>query len=96
MTFNEATTVEAFICGRLCGNITHHTAVRSGLARRRGQVSGLGWHYLAPQNLSRQPHEILVEDHLREALIRLNPEIAAHPESRGRCVVQAACRSDGG
>ena len=57
MTFNEATTVEAFICDRLCGNITHHTAVRSGLARRHGQVSGLGWHYLAPQNLSRQPYE---------------------------------------
>ncbi len=32
------------------------------------------------QNLPRQPHEVLVEDHLREALIRLNPEIAAQPD----------------
>ena len=44
MIFNEANTVEAFICDRLCGSITHHTAVRSGLARRHGQVSGLGWY----------------------------------------------------
>ncbi len=80
MTFNEANTVEAFIRDRLCGGITHHTAVGPGLARRHGQISGLGWHFLAPQNLPRQPHEVLVEDHLREALIRLNPEIAAQPD----------------
>ena len=41
---------------------------------------GLGWHYLAPQELSRQPHEVLVEAHLRQALIRLNPQIAAQPD----------------
>ena len=80
MTFNESNTVEAFIRNRLCSGITHHTAVRSGLARRHGQVSGLGWHYLTSQNLSRQSHEVLVEDRLREALIRLNPEIAAQPD----------------
>jgi len=79
MTFNEANSVEAFVRDRLCGGITHHTAVGPGLARRHGQLSGLGWHFLAPQNLPRQPHEVLVEDHVREALIRLNPEIAAQP-----------------
>jgi type I restriction enzyme R subunit len=40
----------------------------------------LGWHFLAPRNLARQPHEVFVETHLREALIRLNPEIAAQPD----------------
>lgn len=80
MSFNEANTVEAFIRDRLCGGITHHTAVGPGLAVRLGQVSGLGWHFLASQNLPRQTHEVLVEDHLREALIRLNPEIAADPD----------------
>ena len=80
MTFTEANTVEAFVRDRLCGGITHHTAVGPGLARRHGQLSGLGWHFLAPQNLPRQPHEVLVEDHLREALIRLNPQIAAQPD----------------
>lgn len=80
MTFNESNTVEAFIRDRLCGGITHHTAVGNGLARRLGQISGLGWYFLAPQNLARQPHEVLVEDHLREALIRLNPQIAELPD----------------
>ena len=32
------------------------------------------------QHLTRQAHEVLVEDHVREALIRLNPEIAAQPD----------------
>src|SRR5574338_413203 len=80
MPFNEANTVEAFIRDRLCGGITHYTAIGPGLARRQGSVSGLGWHFLAPQNLGRQLHEVLVENQLREALIRLNPEIAAQPD----------------
>lgn len=78
--FNEANTVEAFIRDRLCGGVMHHTSVGPGFARHAGQVSGVGWHYLAPQSLPRQPHEVLVEDHMREALIRLNPEIAAEPD----------------
>ena len=79
-SFNERNTVEAFIRDHVCGGIMHHTAVGPGLARRQRHVSGLGWHFLAPQNLGRQPHEVLVESHLREALIRLNPEITAQPE----------------
>jgi len=80
MTFNESNTVEAFIRDRLCGGVTHHTAVGPGLARHDGRISGLGWHFLSRQNLPRRPQEVLVEDHLREALIRLNPEIAAQPD----------------
>lgn len=80
MTFNESNTVESFIRDRLCGGITQHTAVGPGLARRTGEISGLGWHFLAAQDLPRQPHEVLVEDYLREALIRLNPGIAAEPD----------------
>ena len=80
MTFNEANTVEAFVRDLLCGGVTHHTAVGPGLARRTGRISGLGWHYLAAENLPRQPQEALVEQHLRDALIRLNPTIAAQPD----------------
>ncbi len=100
MTFNESNTVEAFIRDLLCGGVTHHTAVGPGLARRQGKLSGLGWHFLAPQHLRRQPHEVLVEDHLRESLIRLNPEIAANPDRaddvlyRLRAIVTGV-RSDG-
>ena len=79
-SFNESNTVEAFIRDQLCGAVTHHTAVGPGLARRNRQVSGLGWHYLSAANLPRQPHEVLVEDHLRDTLVRLNPSIAAQPD----------------
>jgi len=80
VTFNESNTVEAFIRDQLCGGVTLHTAVGPGLARRDHQVSGLGWHYVSAANLPRQPHEVLVEDHLRDALLRLNPSIAAQPD----------------
>ena len=80
MTFTESNTVESFVRDILCGGVTHHTSVGGGLARRYGALSGLGWHYLAPQHLPRLAHEVLVEDHLRDALIRLNPEIATEPE----------------
>lgn len=80
MTFNEANTVEAFLRDLLCGGVTHHTAVGPGLARRAGRISGLGWHYLAPNNVPRQPQDVFVESFVRDALIRLNPEIAAQPD----------------
>ena len=100
MTFNESNTVEAFVRDLLCGGVTHHTAVGPGLARRAGQLSGLGWHYLSHENLPRQPQEALVEDHLRDALIRLNPVIAAQPDRaadvlyRLRAIIMGV-RSDG-
>lgn len=77
MTFTEASTVENLIRDLLCGAITHYTAAGPGLARRSGGLSGLGWHYLAPASVPRQPHEAFAEDWIRDALIRLNPEIAA-------------------
>ena len=100
MTFNEANTVEAFIRDLLCGGVTDDTVVGPGLARQNNQLAGLGWHYLSHHDLPRQPQEALVEDHLREALIRLNPTIAANPDrvddvlSRLRAIIMAV-RSDG-
>ena len=72
--------LEMFVRDRLCGGITHYTAAAPGVAHRKGQVSGLGWHFLAPRTLARLPHEVMVEDHVREALIRLNHGIAAQPD----------------
>ena len=100
MTFNEANTVESFVRDLLCGGITHHIAIGPGLARRAGQSPGLGWHYLSHENLPRQPQEVLVEEHLRDALIRLNPSIAAQPDRaadvlyRLRAIIMGV-RSDG-
>lgn len=100
MTFNEANTVEAFVRDLLCGGITHHTAVGAGLARRSGRISGLGWHYLSHENIPRSPQEVIVEDYLTEALIRLNSTIAAQPDRVGdvlyrlRAIIMGV-RSDG-
>ena len=100
MTFNEANTVEELIRDRLCGGVTHHTAVGPGRARRQGEVGGAGWHFLSPQSVPRQYHEALVEDHLREALVRLNPQVAERPDRaedvlyRLRAIIMAV-RTDG-
>ena len=100
MTFTESNTVEALVRDVLCGGVTHHTAAGPGLARRGGELSGVGWRHLAPRDLPRQAHEVLVEDQVREALVRLNPEIAARPDRaddvlhRLRAIVTGA-RADG-
>ena len=91
MTFNEANTVEAFVRDLLCGGVTDNTIATPGLARTGNQISGLGWHYLSHHDLPRQPQEALVEKHLSEALIRLNPTIAAQP-NRGRTRKDAVLR----
>ena len=44
---------------------------------RHGALAGLGWHRLGAQQLPRQAHEVLVEDLVREALIRLNEQLVA-------------------
>ncbi len=98
--FTEASTVETLLRDLLCGCITHHTAVGPGFARRHGKLSGLGWHYLSSANIPRQPHEVFVEDWVREALMRLNPEIAAVPDRADEVLyklraIVLAVRSDG-
>jgi hypothetical protein len=38
------------------------------------------WEYVPPALVPRQPGDVMVEAWLREALIRLNPDIAAQPD----------------
>jgi type I restriction enzyme, R subunit len=40
----------------------------------------MGWKYIPREQLPRQDADVLVEEHLRQALIKLNPEIAEKPE----------------
>lgn len=100
MSLYEMNTVEAFFRDQLSGGVTHHTAVGPGLARRNRQVSGLGWQHLSASNLPRQPQEVLVEDHLREALKRLNPWSAMNPDGvegvlrHLRAIVLTSCDDD--
>jgi type I restriction enzyme R subunit len=101
MTFTEANTVEAHLRDLLAGAASARPVqLASGLARVGGKIAGLGWHFVAPADLPRQPQEVLVEPHLRDALIRLNPDIADNPGRaddvlyRLRAIVMGA-RSDG-
>src|SRR5262245_50268636 len=100
MSFTEASTVEDLIRDLLCGGVTHHTAVGAGFARKNAKLAGLGWHYLAPANIPRQPHEVFVGDWIRESLVRLNPEIAKVPDRADEVLyklraIVLAVRSDG-
>lgn len=45
-----------------------------------------GWNYIAPENLPRKPEDVMVESMVKDALIRLNPEIA-EDESRADEVI---------
>ena len=61
---------------------------------------GLGWHYLPAANIPRFPHEVFAEPWVREALLRLNPEIAAVPDRADEVLyklraIVLAVRSDG-
>jgi type I restriction enzyme R subunit len=100
MTFTESNTVENLLRDLLCGAVTHHTAAGPGLARHAGKIAGLGWHYIAPTNIPRQLHEVFIEDWIRDALIRLNPEVAAVPDRADEVLyklraVVLSVRSDG-
>ena len=100
MPFTESSTVESLVRDLLCGGVTHHTAVGPGLARRLGKIAGLGWHYLPASSVPRQPHEVFAEPWVREALFRLNPEIAVDPDRADQVIYKLraiilAVRSDG-
>jgi type I restriction enzyme R subunit len=75
--FNESNTVEAYLRDVLAGPVqtTQGSALTRGINRK-----GTGWRYVAPADVPRQLHEIFVEPWLRDALVRLNPEIAAEPD----------------
>ncbi|MCW1968492.1 MAG: HsdR family type I site-specific deoxyribonuclease [Anaerolineae bacterium] len=87
MTFTESNTVEQMI-------LDTATGLGSGAGRRvlresppAGWGASLGgnltpprWVYVAAAAVPRLPNEVLVEGWLREALIALNPDIAAQPD----------------
>lgn len=100
--FNESNTVEAYVRDLLAGPIK---AVPTNTAQEP-QTSygpspkGIGWRYTVPADVPRQIQEVLVEPWLREALIRLNPEIASQPDRADEVLyklraIVLSVRSDG-
>ena len=87
MSFNESNTVEQMILDAV-ENLGRTTAAEP--MHEQGAVGSLGenmacaashhWNYVPGLQVPRQPGDVMVESWLREALLRLNPEIAAQPD----------------
>lgn len=75
--FNEENTVEQMVLDTLCGGVTSNM-VAEELASYGGEVKS--WRFVAAEELPRQHSDVLVESMVRDALIRLNPEIKAQPD----------------
>ncbi|MFZ1730430.1 MAG: HsdR family type I site-specific deoxyribonuclease [Bacteroidota bacterium] len=75
--FNEENTVEQMVLDTLCSSVTSHM-VAEELASYGGEVKG--WRFVPAEELPRQHSDVLVESIVRDALIRLNPEIKAQPD----------------
>ncbi|MDH2237509.1 HsdR family type I site-specific deoxyribonuclease [Pigmentiphaga sp. GD03639] len=100
--FNESNTVEAYVRDLLAGPIkaVPGNTVQEPQASYGPSPKGIGWRYAAPAEVPRQIQEVLVEPWLREALIRLNPEIAAQPDRADEVLyklraIVLSVRSDG-
>lgn len=75
--FNEENTVEQMVLDTLCGGVTSNM-VAEELASYGDEIKG--WRFVAAEDLPRQHSDVLVESMVRDALIRLNPEIKAQPD----------------
>lgn len=100
--FNESNTVEAYIRDLLAGpsKAVPASTVQEPPASYGTSPKGISWRYAAPAEVPRQTHEVLVEPWLSDALIRLNPEIAAQPDRADEVLyklraVVLSVRSDG-
>jgi type I restriction enzyme R subunit len=84
MSFNESNTVEQMILDAV-ENLGRTTAVEPMHDKPPGASLGAEfkpsrWSYVPGVQVPRQPGDVMVESWLREALLRLNPEIAAQPD----------------
>lgn len=102
MSFTESNTVEAYVRDLLAGPIktTPDNAVQEPLPSYGPSPKGIGWRYATPSEVPRQIQEVMVEPWLRDALIRLNPEIAAQPDRADEVLyklraIVLSVRSDG-
>jgi len=75
MPFNEQNTVEHYIIHQLSGVNLNNKGINEPHSSYGAQ-----WIYKSPTEIQRHVNEVLGETELKQALIRLNPEIAAKPE----------------
>ena len=75
MAFNELNSVEYYIIQKLSG-----LNLNSGTVSEPQSPYGVRWNYKSAEELNRSVNEVLLEKDLKEALIRLNPEISNNPD----------------
>lgn len=68
--FNEENTVEQMILNMLCEEPPSE----------QGSTYSRGWRFVPAEKIHRQYNDVFVESMVRDALIRLNPEIANQPD----------------
>jgi type I restriction enzyme R subunit len=102
VSFTESNTVEAYLYDLLSGpaKSVPANAVREPEASYGRSRKGNGWRRIASAEIPRQHQDVLVEPWVREALIRLNPEIAAQPDHADEVLyklraIVLSVRSDG-
>ena len=76
MTFTELNSVEYYIIHQMSGiNLNNEDFAETPLKPFGGE-----WQFQSSEQLDRNENEVLIESLVRDALIRLNPEISAKPE----------------
>ncbi len=75
--FNEENTVEQMVVNTLCGEVPSNM-VADEFTYYCGEIKN--WRYVPAEKLPRRHSDLLVESMVRDALIRLNPEIKVQPD----------------
>lgn len=75
MSFNELNSIEHYIVHQLSGVNLNKESLQD-----ERPAYGATWKFKTAEELKRGINEVLVETELKEALVRLNPEISARPE----------------
>lgn len=79
MTFNEQNTVENFIIHQLTG-VNLNAVLGDAIKDNTKEYDSVKWEYVKANLLQRDISEVFIEKELKEALCRLNPDIAVNPD----------------
>src|SRR5260221_1472220 len=83
MTFTESNTVEQMIldaAAGLAGTPRQTAQQKLPLYKKDSGGPSPRWSFVPAAEVPRQPAEVMLESWVRDALVRLNPEIAAQPD----------------
>ncbi|PLX27159.1 DEAD/DEAH box helicase [Candidatus Parcubacteria bacterium] len=79
MAFNELNTIESYLIYRISG-VKIDTSESTETVELSSVYGDYLWKYRAANDLKRDPEDVLAELELREALVKINPDITKRPE----------------